>query len=363
VTLPRPPLETLACPNPECQAHAQPGQANLTVRKTYGPDQIRFLRCKTCGLEFSERKNTALWNTKISEARATLVGAYLAERNSLKATARLTKTHKSTVKRLRRTFGMHARRVHDVLIQRMDSKVVQFDERHGFALHKDNPVWEGVAFDPRTKLTLSLSVGRRDETMAFELMTHTRAKLENPSDLLVITDGFEPYRTVFPRVFGRADPPARGKPGRPRKPTYRVARNVAHAVLVKQHSGSRLVSLDVRVAHGTKKRVREGLESLGYTVVNTSGVERSNLTARSMNAYQVRRGLAFARRVESRSYMAWWCVGVANFCRVNRSLRVRLEQPEGRRRYLERSPAVAAGVTDCVWDVLGLLRFVMFTGG
>ena len=48
----------------------QKGRDNLTVRKVYGPDDIRYLRCQSCGAEFSERKKTALWNTKVSEARA-----------------------------------------------------------------------------------------------------------------------------------------------------------------------------------------------------------------------------------------------------------------------------------------------------
>jgi hypothetical protein len=36
------------------------GQDNLTVRKIYGQDRIRLLRCRTCGEEFSERRGTAL---------------------------------------------------------------------------------------------------------------------------------------------------------------------------------------------------------------------------------------------------------------------------------------------------------------
>lgn len=363
MNLPRPPLETLACINPGCQAQAQPAQGNLTVRKTYGRDQIRFLRCNTCGTEFSERKHTALWNTKIPEARAALVGNCLADKNSLKATVRITGTHKSTVKRLRQAFGLQAKLVHDKLVRGVRSKVVQFDERHGFAGSKDNPIWEGVAFDAVNKLTLSLRVGHRDELMALELMTDARSRLAQVNDLLVITDGFEPYRTHFPSVFGRAYPSARGKRGRPRRPKHRIPRGVAHAQVIKRYSGRRVTSVEARIAHGTKKCVFKGLRRLGHETINTSGIERSNLTVRSMNAYQVRRSLAFARRSESRSSLAWWCVGVMNFCRVNRALGLKLERPQGRRRYLERSPAMAAGVVDRVWEVLELLRFVTYSRG
>src|SRR5258708_39829173 len=69
----RPPLETLACVNERCELYGQVGQPNLRVRKTYGQDGLRYLRCGLCGAEFSERKNTALWNTKVAEAKAVSV--------------------------------------------------------------------------------------------------------------------------------------------------------------------------------------------------------------------------------------------------------------------------------------------------
>ena len=53
--------------------YGQKGQDKLTVRKVYGKDRIRYLRCRSCGEEFSERKNTPLWNSKIGEARAVSV--------------------------------------------------------------------------------------------------------------------------------------------------------------------------------------------------------------------------------------------------------------------------------------------------
>ena len=42
----RPDLATLACVNAECQHFGRPGQGNLTIRKVYGKDGIRLLRCR-----------------------------------------------------------------------------------------------------------------------------------------------------------------------------------------------------------------------------------------------------------------------------------------------------------------------------
>jgi hypothetical protein len=48
---------------------------------------------------------------------------------------------------------------------------------------------------------------------------------------------------------------------------------------------------------------------------------------------------------------------VYNFCTYHKSLRVSLDLPNGRRRWLRRTPAIAAGITDHCWSVQELLSF------
>lgn len=103
----RPDLDTLACVNTECPFFRQTSQGNLVVRKRCGHDAIRLLRCRTCCEEFSERRGTALFNTKMSEAKAVIVIEHLDEGCSVRATARLTKVCKETVARLLRVSGRH----------------------------------------------------------------------------------------------------------------------------------------------------------------------------------------------------------------------------------------------------------------
>jgi hypothetical protein len=62
----RPPLDILACTNSECDLYGEQNQGNLRVRKVYGREQIRYLRCVACKEEFSERRGTALWNCKMA---------------------------------------------------------------------------------------------------------------------------------------------------------------------------------------------------------------------------------------------------------------------------------------------------------
>src|SRR5260370_41218156 len=147
-TKPRPQLETLACVNERCELYGQAGQRNLRVRKTYGQDGIRYLRCRVCGAEFSERKNTALWNTKVAEDKAVAVAEHLAEGCSLTATARLARVHPSVVTRLNRKVGAHAEVFHDERVQDLEVVALEADDGHGHRQDKDRPPWEAEVIQP-----------------------------------------------------------------------------------------------------------------------------------------------------------------------------------------------------------------------
>ena len=112
----------------------------------------------------------------------------------------------------------------------------------------------------------------------------------------------------------------------------------------------------MRKAHGSWPRIQKALDLLGYNVPNTSTVERFNGTARRMNAHQVRRSLAFAKRHRTRQAIAWWSATVYNWVREHRSLKVLLQVPQGRKRYQQRTPAIALGLTQHIWTEADILR-------
>jgi transposase-like protein len=128
----RPDLDTLACVNAECQLFRRAGASNLIIRKVYGHDRIRLLRCRTCGEEFSERRGTALFNTKLPEPKAAEVINHLDEGCSVRATARLVQVAKETVTRLLRVAGRHAQRFHDQHVHGLTPRALEFDEQWSF---------------------------------------------------------------------------------------------------------------------------------------------------------------------------------------------------------------------------------------
>lgn len=329
---PRPPLESLACVNPDCDLYGQKGCENLMIRKTYGRDKIRYLRCRACQGEFSERKNTALWNSKIPEAKAISVAEHLAEGCSLKGTARLVQVDPGTVRRLNGKVGRHGQQYHEQEVQEVVVTELQADERHGFAGNKQQPAWEAELMDPKSKFILAHVQGARDEELIRTLLEDGAARLHDRHAVALFTDGLAAYRTLFPEIFGRAYyPTRRGVSGRRPKVRFHIPRTAAHVQIIKHQRGHRLERLETRYAHGSKKRIEQALERLGYQVPNTSAIERRNGTVRLMSAAQVRRTLAFAGKDSTKEAMGWWALTVYNWSRPHRSLKQLLPEPVGKK--------------------------------
>jgi transposase-like protein len=107
-------LARFCCLNSDCPDHGVRGGENLSVCGHYGKaDSIRFLRCRSCGDRFSERKGTPLFHSCLPQEKAVSVLEHLVEGNGVRQTERLTGVHRDTVMRLARLAGGHARGVHD----------------------------------------------------------------------------------------------------------------------------------------------------------------------------------------------------------------------------------------------------------
>src|SRR5262249_7291577 len=83
------PLALFSCQNPACSDYARPGAGNLSVCARYGKQQRRLLYCKTCKARFSERKGTALFDSRLPEDKAAAILRHLADGHGVRKTARL----------------------------------------------------------------------------------------------------------------------------------------------------------------------------------------------------------------------------------------------------------------------------------
>ncbi|MDE0098213.1 MAG: IS1 family transposase, partial [Truepera sp.] len=197
----QPPLESLACVNHECPGYGQAGQGNLKVRKVYGPDRIRYLRCLSCQSEFSERKNTPLWNSKIRESKASAIAEQLAEGSSIKSTARLTGVTPKAIRQLASQLGGHAKQFHDQRVQQLASTSLQADERWGFAGSKREQLWQAEVIDPATRLVVAFATGVRDEQLIEQVLQDTVSRLCYPQGVVLFTDGEPSYEKSEDRTL------------------------------------------------------------------------------------------------------------------------------------------------------------------
>ena len=100
--------------------------------------------------------------------------------------------------------------------------------------------------------------------------------------------------------------------------------------------------------------VKSALEASAVSgTVNTVFVERHNGTDRNRNARKVRKTYAFSKDWDVHEAMTYFATYSYNFCWPVRTLR----QKVGRRRYRQRTPAMAAKLTDHVWTLQEWLSF------
>ena len=272
----RPPIASLACVNHECPSYGQIGQGNLRegrvrwTRKTYGPDQIHYLRCLSCQSEFSERKNTPLWNSKIGAGKAITIADPANP-----------------------SLGFHDQRV-----QQLTSTGLQADERWGFAGSKREQFWQAEVIDPATRLVVAFATGVRNERLMEQVLQEAVSRLCYPQGIVLFTDGEPSYKRLFRPIFGHPYRPARkGSRGRFPNVRYRLNRRQAQAIVRKTRTprpeesvlggprqGGRLVRVETQIAHGSSKRVVRELSRLGFEKPNTCTIERHNGTARTRSS-------------------------------------------------------------------------------
>jgi hypothetical protein len=166
---------------------------------------------------------------------------------------------------------------------------------------------------------------------------------------LMTSDDYPAYETAILHAYGETvTPPRTGRPGRPRAP-YKVAPpGLGYAVVTKRRERGRVVEVGTRVVFGALAAV---LLALGLSrvsrAINTAFVERQNGTDRHRNARKARKTYRFSKDWRYHEAVTYLSLYSYNFCWPVRTLALK---NEGGRR-VERSPAMAAGLTDHVWSM------------
>jgi len=261
------------------------------------------------------------------ERQTRIVGA-LCEGCSIRATERLTDTHRDTVMNLSVRVGQGCERLHDRVMRDLQVATIELDEQWDFIGKKQKrvkqddsaekgDVWLFVALAANQKAILSYVVGKRSventEALAFDL----RARVVNRPQ--ITSDGYAPYVNAIAVAFQTG---------------------VDFAVLTKKYVGdSNLPDAAHRYSPGhvagVERSVIKGNPNPDH--ISTSYVERFNLSSRMHMRRFTRLTNGFSKKLENhRAAVALW-ICFYNFCRVHETLRC--------------TPAMALGVTDHIWTV------------
>jgi transposase-like protein len=334
------------CPNAACPDKGLRGHGNIGVHS----QKERRYRCRTCGKTFAATTGTPFYRLHHAAELMTLVVTLLALGCPLQAIVVAFRLDERTVRAWWLRSGQHSERVHTHLVHagRVDLGHVQADEVW-VKMYKGR-VWQAMALAVPSRLWLGGVVSaQRDHALIMTLMQGVRACACRLA-FLVCVDGLASYVSAVRRVFRVRV--LSGKPGRPR---LVLPDTVLLAQVVKHAKNRRVVGVTQRVVLGTVQAVERVLAATDSgRQINTAYIERLNATFRAYLVPLTRRGRRLAHDV-ALLQAGMFLVGMAyNFCWVHRSLRRRARDG---RSWAERTPAMAAGLTDHVWTLQEVLCY------
>src|SRR5262249_49617794 len=156
--------------------------------------------------------------------------------------------------------------------------------------------WVWIGFDARHKVVVNFVVGRHNQANANQLVAGIKDRSDGQIPLFT-SDELKHYDDALLEAYGiKQEFPRTGKPGRPRKPILKAPKNLLYAQVVKRRQRGRVVAITTRVVLGTEKAVAAKLKCSPVSRhINTSFVERNNLTMRHHNRRLVRKTIAFSK--------------------------------------------------------------------
>jgi transposase-like protein len=335
------------CANPHC---ADSGIADKGNVKVHSHKERRF-RCTSCGKTFAASKGTPFYRLHKDSALFLCVITLLTHGCPLPAIVAAFGLDERTVADWQHKAGEHCAAVHQHHLEtkKLDLQHVQADEL--YAKRQGGRSWMAMAMAVPCRLWLGGVVSPvRNMDLIQQLVNMVRLAWLPGTALLICVDGLVSYVGAFWVAF--REKVMTGKRGRP---PYRLPEGIWLAQVIKSYSGRRLSDVVRRVLWGSSEQVMGQLEKTKTgKQINTSYIERLNATFRASLAGLTRRGRRLVKDEEVLEKGMYLVGCTYNFCKTHRSLRV--EQKQGKK-WLQRTPAMAAGWTDHVWSIHELLSF------
>lgn len=202
-------------------------------------------------------------------------------------------------------------------------------------------------------------MGRHDQANANTLVAGIKQRSDGHIPFFT-SDELKHYDDALLESYGlRYEFPRTGRAGRPRDPILKAPKSLLYAQVVKRRKKGRVVEITSRVVFGTEKAVAKQIKQSPVSKhINTSFVERNNLTMRHQNRRLVRKTIAFSKKRERLEQQLHLAFSYYHF--VKPHLGLRLEAKDEAKKYLNRTPMMATGITDHIWTMSELFSRAIF---
>ena len=337
---------TVFCPNGNCHARGQTGKGNIGIHSRKAQ---RFI-CHECHKTFSATTGTVFYRLRTAAETVVLIVTLLAHGCPVHAIVAAFGFDERTRADWWARSGRQGQAVHAYLVEQpRDLGQVQADELR--VKKQGSIVWMAMAMMVKTRLGRGGEVSaQRDMTLIRRLIERVR-RCAAHRPLLLCTDGLCSSIRAMRETF--RDPVHTGTGGRPR---LRPWRHVLIAQVIKRYERRRVVATERRIIDGTPARVETlRRRSQGDGGINTASIERLNATCRERLAPLARRCRALARHTLTLEHGMSLVGTVYNFCTYHASLHLAAHATG--MAATNRTPAMAAGITDHCWTVRALLAF------
>ncbi len=218
--------------------------------------------------------------------------------------------------------------------------------------------WIWVGFAKESRLLLRIVVGPRTQESADELIKGIDSCLDKNNELpLFVSDGNNQYRVALFNLYNETVTPLKtGMRGRPKKP-YKIPRtDLRYAQVIKERKGGKLIKVHKQIIFGNE-------ENISSSDITTSHIERQNLTFRQENERLARKTIGFSKKDYWLNKQMIYYLAFYDFIRPHSGLKLKIHPDDEditNRKYIQRTPMIAAGKTDHIWSMEELLTFPNF---
>ncbi len=133
----------IACPNKKCGRYGQTGKGNIIGNGTYKTKngKIRKYICKSCGLVFNDRTNTAFFDLRTKDEKVLFALKMVIKGMSLRSVAEILDVKLDTVRGWLARAADHSEEVNKVLLTDLKVSKVELDELWTFVQKKQFREW------------------------------------------------------------------------------------------------------------------------------------------------------------------------------------------------------------------------------